>query len=176
MDIPRILVIPEQHQAIFSLTINGTNPPKFYSESITFETHYQTLKLDIQYQIINGSLEFINKTPIHIDVFPNRLGTADIFLQNKFDEPINVTRIDFITYGICFSFIRNNTTNGHVELEPHKIQQVCTIKLSNFFFNIEFVKKNSRLQHSKSFLYGSFDTSSENKDDTEIYPITTLNI
>jgi hypothetical protein len=35
------LVIPKQHQAIFLLTIKGTNPPKFYTESITFTTRYQ---------------------------------------------------------------------------------------------------------------------------------------
>ncbi|CAF5025436.1 unnamed protein product, partial [Rotaria sp. Silwood1] len=121
------MVIPEQHQAIFSLTINGTKLPKFYNESITFETNYQTLKLDVNYQIINGSLEFMNKTPIHIDVFPNRLGTADIFLQNKFDESINITRIDFITYGICFSFTWKNTSIGHVELQSNKIQQIGTL-------------------------------------------------
>jgi len=34
-------VIPKQHQAIFLLTIKGTNPPKFYTESITFTTRYQ---------------------------------------------------------------------------------------------------------------------------------------
>ncbi|CAF1175327.1 unnamed protein product [Rotaria sp. Silwood1] len=121
------MVIPEQHQAIFSLTINGTKLPKFYNESITFETNYQTLKLDVNYQIINGSLEFMNKTPIHIDVFPNRLGTADIYLQNKFDESINITRIDFITYGICFSFTWKNTSIGHVELQSNKIQQIGTL-------------------------------------------------
>ncbi len=34
-------VIPKQHQAIFLLTIQGTNKPKFFSESITFTTRYQ---------------------------------------------------------------------------------------------------------------------------------------
>jgi hypothetical protein len=38
-------VIPEQHQAIFLLTIEGTNSPEFYSESITFKTHYQVKKI-----------------------------------------------------------------------------------------------------------------------------------
>ncbi|CAF5099004.1 unnamed protein product, partial [Rotaria sp. Silwood1] len=58
----------------------------------------------------------------------NRLGTADIYLQNKFDESINITRIDFITYGICFSFTWKNTSIGHVELQSNKIQQVCITK------------------------------------------------
>ncbi|CAF1541590.1 unnamed protein product, partial [Didymodactylos carnosus] len=35
------LVIPAQHQAIFSIFINGTNIPKAYIESIKFETPYQ---------------------------------------------------------------------------------------------------------------------------------------
>jgi hypothetical protein len=38
------LVIPKRHQAVFSLTIIGVDPPNFYSQSITFETRYQVKK------------------------------------------------------------------------------------------------------------------------------------
>jgi hypothetical protein len=48
----------------------------------------------------------------------------DIFVQNKFNVPINVLRMDFITYGICFAFAWSNTSIGRVELESNKIQRV----------------------------------------------------
>ena len=35
------IVIPKQHQAIFLLTIHGTDPPEFYTGSIDIQTNYQ---------------------------------------------------------------------------------------------------------------------------------------
>lgn len=35
------LAIPAHHRAIFSLTINGSNDPSFYHETITFKTRYE---------------------------------------------------------------------------------------------------------------------------------------
>jgi hypothetical protein len=39
------IVIPKQHQAIFILTIHGTDPPEFYTGSIDIQTNYQ-VKID----------------------------------------------------------------------------------------------------------------------------------
>ena len=35
------LVIPARHRTILSLTIDGTNDPSFYHETITFRTRYE---------------------------------------------------------------------------------------------------------------------------------------
>jgi hypothetical protein len=35
------IVIPQQHQAVFLLTIQGIDTPKLYSESINIKTNYQ---------------------------------------------------------------------------------------------------------------------------------------
>jgi hypothetical protein len=41
------IVIPKQHQAVFLLTIHGTNPPEFYTESITIKTSYQVSRFQL---------------------------------------------------------------------------------------------------------------------------------
>jgi hypothetical protein len=52
--------------------------------------------------------------------------------MNKFDEPINVTRVDFITYGLCFSFTWSNTSIDRVILQPNKTEKVITKEFDSF--------------------------------------------
>ncbi|UJR33639.1 hypothetical protein I4U23_021073 [Adineta vaga] len=110
--------------AIFSLTIHGTSGPSFYNEMITFQTRYETIKMNVKYRIISGSIGLANKTPLHIDVFPNRLTMTSITLHNGFDEPIDVTRMEFPTYGNCFSFIWNTTSTNKLIIDANKSHQI----------------------------------------------------
>ncbi|CAF2702202.1 unnamed protein product [Rotaria sp. Silwood2] len=118
------LVIPARHQAIFSLTIHGTSEPSFYSEIITFKTRYQTLNMNVKYRITSGSLELENQLPLHIDVFPNQVGMSEVFLNNKFDEPTEIIRLEFPTYGKSFSFIWHNTSPGKIILKANQTYQI----------------------------------------------------
>ncbi|CAF0885194.1 unnamed protein product [Adineta steineri] len=123
-------ILPDQHLAVFSLTLNGADQPKFHNETITFKTRYQILRINIQYEIVDGSIELTNKTSLHIDAFPNRIETLDIFTHNKFNVPVNVFRMDFITYGTCFAFTWNDSPMGNVKLQPNKIQELGKLRFN----------------------------------------------
>ncbi|CAF3697659.1 unnamed protein product [Adineta steineri] len=118
------LVIPVRHQAVFSLTISGASDPSLYNEVITFKTRYETINMNVKYRIISGSIDLENKLPLHIDVFPNRLGTIDITLHNRFDEPTDITRMEFPTYGNCFSFIWNTTGPNKLIINADSTHQI----------------------------------------------------
>ncbi|CAF0749813.1 unnamed protein product [Adineta ricciae] len=118
------IVIPARHQAIFSLTINGMSNPSLHKEMITFKTRYETLIMRMKYRTISGSIILQNEKPLYIDVFPNRVGSTNITLYNGFDQPTDVTRMEFPTYGNCFSFIWNTTSPNKLIIESKKNHQI----------------------------------------------------
>ncbi len=52
------------------------------------------------------------------------MGTIDIVLHNRFDELTDVTRMEFPTYGNCFSFIWNTTSPNKLLIEADKTHRV----------------------------------------------------
>ncbi|CAF3551098.1 unnamed protein product [Rotaria sordida] len=162
------LLIPARHQAMFSLIIHGTSEPSFYDEMITFKTSYQTLNMNVKYRITSGLIELQNKLPLHIDVFPNHVGTVDVFLNNRFDEPIQMIRVEFPTYGKSFSFIWNTTSPGRLIIEANKTYQIG--KLS---FDMKPLCNNNRIP-SESTCYCGLNHHPEFKQQWNDH-ITTLN-
>ena len=53
------------------------------------------------------------------------MGSTNITLYNGFDQPTDVTRMEFPTYGNCFSFIWNTTSPNKLIIESKKDHQVC---------------------------------------------------
>lgn len=52
------------------------------------------------------------------------MGMIDISLENKFDEPVDILRIEFATFGKCLSFIWNSTAPGKLIVQPNQTYRV----------------------------------------------------
>ncbi|CAF1157024.1 unnamed protein product [Adineta ricciae] len=122
------LIIPEQHRAVFRLTIDGGDQVRVHNESITFRTIYQTLRININYQTIDGSLQCANKTPIHINASLNRIETIDVFLNNKFNTPVNVLRMEFETHKSCFTFTWPDPSVPRLKLQSNRMQRLGKLR------------------------------------------------
>ena len=48
----------------------------------------------------------------------------DLYLNNRLNEPTEITRIEFPTYGESFSFVWNTTSPGKLILQANEIYQV----------------------------------------------------
>jgi hypothetical protein len=51
-------------------------------------------------------------------------GTVELFVHNKLDESTNVSRMEFLSYGVCFSFAWTEITTSVIIIEPNKILRV----------------------------------------------------
>ena len=105
----------------------------------------QTLRININYQVIDGSLQYANKTPIHINAslvlnifvmaydfiyfFQNRIETVDVFLNNKFNAPVNVLRMEFQTHESCFTFTWPDPSTSRLKLQSNRTQRVRRIHM-----------------------------------------------
>lgn len=49
-------MIPQQHEAVFLLTMHAIEPPGFYNESISIETNYQVRREGISNEQFEGFL------------------------------------------------------------------------------------------------------------------------
>mgnify|MGYP006892769564 CR=1 FL=1 len=59
------------------------------------------------------------------------MGTIDISLENKFDEPVDILRIEFATFGKCLSFIWNSTAPGKLIVQPNQTYRVTRTRKRN---------------------------------------------
>ena len=50
---------------------------------------------------------------------------VDVSILNKFDEPTDILRMEFPSFGKCFSFIWNSSSPGKLIIDANKTYRVC---------------------------------------------------
>lgn len=70
----------------------------------------------------------------------NRVGMTNVEMHNRFDEPTEVIRIEFPSYGQSFAFHWNNTSPGKLIIPAYQTYQVNNLLFIYYLLSLNLIQ------------------------------------